>query len=293
MRTDPASKSKLRYPELTGLFRNFRPSTVVGVRDSPELDSNNWLKTVMLAQLLAWMILDQPRKKSKRTGKVIIRKTNANQIGLVVVGAMIDLRFRNAKFASTLDDKSFVKLVRLFWMCKGYAALQNRGGRAILSRMKRERTDRELQCVLRIIDYMCRFADQHSERDSNFTIESAKKFVEKFYDEDQMGPSKISKIWEKYKYASPYIFGASDLLDQLKTISTIDDFVIALRQLTDSNMKFIISRAAYAADILGHKARNIPKSHFKDVERAVPRLPPFTPEELTVIRSIDRNAPTR
>jgi hypothetical protein len=243
----------------------------VAVLTSTELESNDYLKTWMLARLLAWMILDQPRKRrrSKKTGRRRIRRANANQIGIVVLGAIIDLGFRNAGFAEATADKSMVRLFILFVICKGFAGLQNRGGRAILSHMKQK--DRELQCVLRIIDYMCRFANQHSERDSNFTIESAKKFVEKFYEEDQMGPSRISKIWEKYKHASPYIFGASDLLERLEKISTIDDLLRALRQVTDTDMKSIISRAAYAADLLGRKPRDIPKSHFKDVERAAPR----------------------
>src|SRR6202040_2499314 len=138
--------------------------------------------------------------------------------------------------------------------------------------------DRELQCVIRIVDYLCRFASQYPEHDSNFTIASAKKFVEDFYKEDQMGASKISKTWEKYKYASPYIFGASDLLERLKTISTIDDFLRALRQVTDSDMRSIVSRAAYAAEILSRTAHEIPRSHFKGVERAAPQVRPFIPE---------------
>ena len=198
-----------------------------------------------------------------------------------MIGALIDFRFKSAGYAEAIADKSLVQLHRLFVVCGGYRGLQRRGGRAILSRMKRK--DRELRCVLRIIDYMCRFPSQYPEFDLNFTIESAKQFVEDFYKEVQMGASKISKIWEKYKYASPYIFGASDLLEQLKTISTIDDFLLALRQVTGSDMKSIISRAAHAADILSRKARDIPKSHFKDVERAAQQLRPFTPEELAVI----------
>jgi len=291
MRTHSSNNSKPRDQELASLVKNFRPSMAVATLASTELDRDGYLKTWMLARLLAWMILDQPRKRrrSKRTGKRRIRRANANQVGLVVLASLIELGLQKTGFADAPADKSLVWLLRLFVVCKGFTGLQHRGGRAILALMKRKRTEREIQCVLRIIDYMCKFASQYSEHDSNFTIASAKVFVEDFYKEDQMGASKISKIWEKYKYASPYIFGASDLLEQLKTISTVDDLLSALRLVTDSEMKSIISRSAYAADILSRKAREIPRSHFKGVERAAPQVRPFTPEEVAVIGGIDRN----
>src|SRR6516162_6518650 len=101
MRTQSDNNSKLRDQERARLFKNFRPSMAVAVLTSTELESNDYLKTWMLARLLAWMILDQPRKRrrSKKTGRRRIRRANANQIGIVVLGAIIDLGFRNAGFA--------------------------------------------------------------------------------------------------------------------------------------------------------------------------------------------------
>src|ERR1700730_14725625 len=123
MRSHPNSKSKLRDQEFARPFRNFRPRKAVGVLGSTELDGSDYLKTWMLARLLAWMILDQPR--SNQMGTPRIRRANANQIGRVVIGALIDFRFQSAGYDEAIADKSFGQLHRLFVVCRGYRGLQH------------------------------------------------------------------------------------------------------------------------------------------------------------------------
>jgi hypothetical protein len=69
-----------------------------------------------------------------------------------------------------------------------------------------KRANRELGYVYKIIDYMCRYR-AHIGDDENLSIDSAKSFIE-LSEEKGHGLSKISKIWEKYKNAAPYIFAS-------------------------------------------------------------------------------------
>ena len=129
--------------------------------------------------------------------------------------------------------------------------------------------------------------------DDNFTIESAKEFVRKHFSEKKKGSSKISKIWEKYKTASPHIFAIYPTWRLLQRMKTFDDVVDACQWLaTDKKcLEKLIGRAAYAADVMNLKARNVRVSDFKAVRRIAPPLLCFTKRESDVIATIDRDAP--
>jgi hypothetical protein len=53
----------------------------------------------------------------------------------------------------------------------------------------------------------------------------------------------------------------------------------------------LVGRAAYAADILAGKARNVRQRDFKGIDRITPPMRAFSGEELAIISSIDRQAP--
>ena len=129
--------------------------------------------------------------------------------------------------------------------------------------------------------------------DENFSIESAKVFIENS-EERGYGVSKISKIWEKYKSAAPYIFASYPFFRHgLQNAFTPEEIMDWLENFT-SNQRHLdrfVGRAAYAADILAGKARNVRKSDFKDVERVTPPMVAFTSDEMDIIASINRHAP--
>jgi hypothetical protein len=154
---------------------------------------------------------------------------------------------------------------------------------------------RELLYVYRIVDYLCRY-DRHIGDNANFNIESGKTFVQKMEPEDDetYGPSKISKIWETYKNAAPYIFAFYRFLSSgLQKAITPDNVIDWIDKFTSDQKRLtrLIGRAAYAADILVGKARNVRQRDFKNIDRIAPPMPPFTYDEMVIINSIDRHAP--
>jgi hypothetical protein len=268
---------------------DFRPRSAVKILNDGEVtEVTGFLKTWTLARLLAWMILDQPPRKTKR-GTRRLRRANANHAGLVVLALLLHLRYH----ANSKTDETLKQMFLLWLKCDGFSAcFQRWGGKALLSRA--QKANRELQCVFRIVDYMCRYACWRGEHknDPNFTIQSAKYFVEKFYQEEGMGESKISKIWEKYKQAAPYIFAADMFVVHLVNISTIQELIDALQKIARDQacLTRFIGEAAYAADVLSRKARNIRRRDFRNITRVTPKIRPFSEDQLMVIDSIDRNA---
>ena len=100
-------------------------------------------------------------------------------------------------------------MLPLFLGCGGFAScFKGWGAKSLLYDVKD--ANRELGYVYRIVDFMCRYSQRSEvpENDPKFTIESAKSFVALWAHEGQetYGPSKISKIWERYRNAAPYIF---------------------------------------------------------------------------------------
>jgi hypothetical protein len=155
-----------------------------------------------------------------------------------------------------------------------------------------QQASKELVYVYKIVDYMCRYK-AHIGDDEKFNIESAKVFVE-LSEEGGFGLSKISKIWETYKNAAPYIFAVYPFLRRgFQNANTPEEVMNWLQKFASDQRRSnrLIGRAAYAADILVGRARNVRQRDFKDVERVIPPMPPFTPDEMAIIESIDRHAP--
>jgi hypothetical protein len=145
---------------------------------------------------------------------------------------------------------------------------------------------------------MCRYRQRSEvpENDPKFTIEGAKSFVEMCAHEDDAsyGLSKISKIWEHYKNAAPYIFAVyryfSFRLDRAESIDEIIDWLEKFAS-DQERLTRALARAAYASDILTGKARNVRQSDFRNIERLAPPIRPFSEEESAIIDSIDHQAP--
>jgi hypothetical protein len=76
----------------------------------------------------------------------------------------------------------------------------------------------------------------------------------------------------------------------LSRMKTVEEVVEGLKRVTSNQQRLtrVIGVAAYAADILGLQARNIPVSDFNNITRVAPLLRQFDAKELACINSIDR-----
>jgi len=273
----------------------FRPGRAVKVL-LDEIDPNfDFIKPWVLAQLLAWIALDQragTRKKMKR------RSRNAKNAGHHVLMTLLDREVRQ----KSSSNERFRALIALFMETGGFAACQRlTSARSILNKIKAARSD--VGYVYQIVDYLCRFSldrahvSKHlfefkkSDVEAYFSIESAKAFVDHQH-ETGYKISAISKRWEKYKSAAAYIYAFHDLAP-LPIKSTSDDVVdwLICASADRSLMAGIFGRAAFAADILAKKARNVRQQDFEGVPRVSPQLRPFSKQELDGIISTARDFP--
>jgi hypothetical protein len=270
----------------------FRPLWAVAIlANDPEEEKRAFLQPWALAQLLAWAILDQ--RPGKRGKKPKIRTVNAKQAGQIALAYLLDRYVNRTETGAPIDDQTLRSMLALFLRFGGFAAsFQGRGAKGLVSSARK--ANRELGYVYRIVDYMCRYK-RYGDGEVKFNIESAKTFVQKWEHEEKIySASKISKIWEKYKNAAPYIFALYPFFWRgLQRAITPDEVMDWLEKCTSDQERLtrLVGRAAYAADILAEQARNVRQRDFEDIERIAPPMRPFAQDERSIIRSIDRQAP--
>jgi hypothetical protein len=281
-------------------LRKFSPRWAVAILAEPsDWGGSAFLRPWALAQLLAWAILDQrpgkkaPKKAGKTTTRAKIRTVNARQAGQITLAYLLDRYLARVQQGSvSFDDQAVHAMLVLFLRFGGFAAsLQGRSAKALLSSAQ-AKSERELRYVYKIVDYLCRYK-AHVGDDEKFNIESAKSFIE-LSEGEGYGVSKISKIWEKYKNAAPYILGSYPFFRRgLQNSITPKEVMDWLEKFTSDQRRLdrLIGRVAYAADILTGKARKVRQGDFKDIRRVVPPTRRFTQDELDIISSIDRRAP--
>jgi hypothetical protein len=104
------------------------------------------------------------------------------------------------------SDKTLGAMLIFFRLCGGLGLyIRIRGSKGLLDHAKH--VNRHLGCVYRITAFLCRYK-KHFGEDDKFNIETAKIFVEldKREGDKTVTNSSISKIWEGYRLAAPYIF---------------------------------------------------------------------------------------
>jgi hypothetical protein len=290
----PPSTDQLSETErVTKALKRFRPREAVEtLAESSRGEEAAFLKTWALARLLAWAILDQrPGKRRPKKSKPTIRTANAKLVGHLTLASRLHQRLQ--RYGARANDETLRLMLALFTATGGFGAyVRGRGAKGLLSQAKK--ANRKLGYVYRIVAYLCRYK-QHIGNDRQFDIESAKYFVEKYDHEDNTyKASKISKIWEEYKQAAPYIFAfywfLSSQLPRAKSPNQVIDFLDKVAS-NQRRLTRLIGRAAYAADILKKRARNVRLRDFERIRRVTPALRPFGPAELEIIESIDRKAP--
>jgi len=126
-------------------------------------------------------------------------------------------------------------------------------------------------------------------------IEDAKVFVQK-WDED-CGISAISKMWEKYRLAAPFIYAfhleerSFRPLDAVSSANVINwARTVVARQ---GRIQRILGHGAFAVDVLARTAKGQRQADFFGIKRIIPPVRPFSSQERLIMDSIDRAAPLR
>lgn len=282
----------MKEPEVQ--LDKFRPHWGVAIFVKPLDEDHAFLQTWALAQLMAWAILDQKPGKRPPKGtpsKRRIRTRSAKQAGHITLAHLLDRRLKR----NTKNDSSELKLMlSLFLQCGGFAGcFKSWGEQDLFYDIKH--AERDLGYVYRIVRYLCRYHKHHGE-DANYTIETAKAFVKLSAHEGKMTyrSSKIGQIWEKYKNSAPYIFAIYRHYNRsIAKADDVDQIVDWLERFSSKKNRLIrlVGVAAFAADVLLGKARNVRRSDFKECERVEPPLPPFSAHEWNIITATDRQAP--
>jgi hypothetical protein len=262
-----------------------------------ERKDHSFMKVLILAQLLAWVILDQrpgqrTKKSSTESGSAVqghpILVRNALYVGNHALALLL---YRQRKLKKQ-DETTRVlnELLEARGGVGGFAWVRGSYDLYNDARM----AERELHYVFLIVSYLCR-CKKHQLDASKFNIESAKEFLAQRAPEKRpYKVSKIEKIWLQYKNAAPYIFAFYGYLRGLREqVGSPRRVLNSIEKLAsdDLRLKRLVGRAAYAADVLNKLARDVRISDFKDIARAEPPLRSFSTIEKTVIDKIDRKAP--
>jgi hypothetical protein len=280
-------------------LKRFRPREALTIiNSSAGGDEMAFARTWALARLLAWAVLDQrpgkrlpktPGSGAEKSPTRPLRARNARLVGHLTLARLLDQRLQRE--GAKKDDETLRVMLALFRLCGGFGVfVQSRGAKGLLSNAKR--VNRELGYVYRIVLFLCRYK-KHIGGDGKFDIDTAKRFVAKNMHEGDKtyGLSAISKEWEKYKQAAPYIFAFygyfSSALERTKSPNEVVNF---LEKLSSNQQRLarIIGHAAYAAEILDARARRVRLRDFTQIARVEPPLPAFAPVEVAIIDSIDR-----
>jgi hypothetical protein len=278
----------------------FWPDKAVRYLDLSKPKHLMFKKTWVLAQLLAWAILDQrPHQRASNSKE---KSGSAIPKGMITVRCATDvgnfalawLLHRQLQSQRKLSEKTLSEMRKLFEARGGFRVFLLAHGAHDLYERARQ-SQRELRYVYWIVDYLCRCKKYVSDGDK-LDIETAKQFVAQCAPEREntFGLSKIEKIWLTYKDAAPYIFAFYGILSRgLKQKASLDEVMEFIAKLASDGprLKKLIGRAAYAADILNGLAFDVRINDFKNSERAVPPLHSFNTVKSAMINKIDRNAP--
>jgi hypothetical protein len=244
------------------------------------------IKVECLISLLGFIYLDQkdrPRRKPARDGaKRVISTKYARRVRLIILAHQHDR-------ARLLDRKSALQRWLLNRLRKYGGLTCIADGPAIDELVATFKANhRQMQYVVKIVEYLVR-SHAYPEGEFSLTIEDAKAFAEKWLDE--YGISKISQIWETYRFVAPYVW-ALNLERSFQPHETDDiDDVMEWSEAFVKNPRRIarfLGHASFAMDLLKGIAHDQRERDFDDVARVVPRLRRFSDEETLIFASIDR-----
>jgi hypothetical protein len=253
----------------------FRPGVTVKYLVATKPEDPSFMKTLALAQLLSWMILDQQlgRRTHTKNGDAVRPVPNWARVGNHVLALLLHVQSKLKRQDET--TKILNELLAARGGVGGFA--WTRGSYDLYQ--EAQKATRALKYVYWTVNYLCR-CKKYDVDASKFNIESSKVFLNKWAPEKRpYSASKIEKAWLKYKDAAPYIFAFYGYLRGLRrNVGSPLQVLAAIESLAsnEQRLKQLIGRAAYAADILNELAHDVRLSDFNEIVREEPRLRPFT-----------------
>jgi hypothetical protein len=235
-------------------------------------------KTLALAALMSWMMLDQKKHKVGRD-KPVFRRRHALLARNIVIFSLLKRRKGHALL---------FEMLTVFLTSDGVNAFLNspRSPRGWLSRLRK---DKEISCVYQITSYLCRYRE-YGQDPKKSGVQYAKAFVEKARNTDVTRRT-LAKYWETNKQAAPYIFAFYvSLRDAVRRVNSIHEMVDLFAKLSADQelMDRLLGNAAHMADLLGElHVRRVRTKDFKSVVCVRPNLTPFDDDELEAIAKID------
>lgn len=278
-------------------FEKFRPKASLKILRSDRLvtPTRHALKVVALSEFVAWVCLGQigrNKTKPKRPkAKGFIRTESALHARHTTIALLLD---RYSKIE--LEDERVTFLGNYLLASGGLRLLvENRSlGEAF---EEFQLMDETLRYVVEIVRYIIR-AEKFL-KDRKPVIEDAKAFVEgscRKLHLKHIGSSAISKIWEDFKPAAPYIYALySERCFKPSKAESVDKIIDWLNTFTSrqSRIDLFLGRAASAMDVLSNASRNQRTGDLKDIARIDLKCYAFDSSELEVISKIDRDKPIK
>ena len=183
-----------------------------------------------------------------------------------------------------------MSVYKLFHATGGFSQFLKSGrtARGLMSALRK--AERDLSWIHGITLYMLRYK-RHVSDDEKLKIEFAKQFVFLSHDQKPGSVRNLSKVWETYKQAAPYVFALFELFQKARPhLNTMDDFAEFLEGIASKQeyLDRVLGNAAFLADVLGGtKVRNVRLLDFKETNRVEPTSISFSPEEKDVISNLN------
>jgi len=278
------------------------------LKESPELP---FIAGWALARLLAWALFDQYESKripkEQRENRAAYRQFRpryAYKAGQLYLWYHLDYFSRTYEtsphFRRLNADQAVFALEMYFETAHVKKEVSHRG-RTLSSLHNDKSTRRDLTFVYHIMDFLVRAT--LSEREEVCKVKIARFFVEKLKPmEEQLGASKILKVWDRYRAAAPYIYAfypklygtysSEGAFAEAKKITEEDWFSCIAQLATKSTLEECLGHAAFAADVLEKTGtRDVRIKDFEQVPRVRPLLRDFDADELLIIESYDDTGP--
>jgi hypothetical protein len=275
--------------------KKFRPKTAIEILRQNGLEPmlEPAAKTIALSELIAWACLDQEgrmKEKPEPPKKHFVRSKAAMRTRQLTTAMLLD---HQMKIKANNEVTQF--LFSIITQAGGLRVLiEGRSIKGLLNDFRR--MDVTLRYVVEIIRYLVRWQRHHGGA-KHATIEDAKAFVRLSQRELGLGKykaSKISKIWEDFKPAAPYLFALfeerSFVPTRAKNPDSVLDWLAAFVSRERRIMRFL-GCAASAIDVVSRTSRGQRTSDFGEIERVTLRARPFTEREHDTISRIDHKSP--
>jgi hypothetical protein len=258
------------------------------LREPPEHLS--FEKTRDLVKLLCWVILERRPREKRDYDALQVRTRSAEDASLFALYWLLERERRRKK--KTVRGS---EMRTLFNDSGGFLRVWHAQDSRELFKQARD-AHVDLLFVYKLVRHICRFQQHDPTNVKYFQLGAAKDFCSECSRETAKpySVSEIDKIWSTYKESAPYVFAFYPYLRKCLVPSNPSSpgkfmrFVEALAR-KQQRLARALGKAAYAADVLSTKGRDVRRSDFLNVARVCPNLPRFSESEKQIIEKYDPN----